>query len=151
MDREFLLWLSGLRSQHSLHEDVGLIPSLTQVWCCHKLGCRSQIGLGSLIAVALATTSSCISDLTLSPGNFHMPQVQSKKKKKKKKKKKIWLGIRRWEERRKRFSEAMFSDLVIYSGARPGLPMKAVADGPGWVPLMLYCIRKRLDEICRKP
>ena len=24
------LWLSGLRTQHSLHEDVGLIPGLTQ-------------------------------------------------------------------------------------------------------------------------
>ena len=27
---EFLLWLSGLRTQHNVCEDVGLIPSLTQ-------------------------------------------------------------------------------------------------------------------------
>ena len=27
---EFLLWLSGLRTQHDLYEDVGLIPGLTQ-------------------------------------------------------------------------------------------------------------------------
>ena len=28
--KEFLLWLSGLRTQHSVHEDTGLIPGLTQ-------------------------------------------------------------------------------------------------------------------------
>ena len=28
--REFPLWLSGLRAQHSIHEDVGSIPSFTQ-------------------------------------------------------------------------------------------------------------------------
>ena len=28
--REFPLWLSGLRTQHSLHEDVGLVPGLAQ-------------------------------------------------------------------------------------------------------------------------
>ena len=27
---EFPLWLSWLRTQHSVHEDVGLIPGLTQ-------------------------------------------------------------------------------------------------------------------------
>ena len=27
---EFLLWLSGLKSQHSVHEDVGLISGLSQ-------------------------------------------------------------------------------------------------------------------------
>ena len=27
---EFLLWLSGLRTQHSIHEDSGSIPGLTQ-------------------------------------------------------------------------------------------------------------------------
>ena len=27
---EFLLWLRGLRIRHSVHEDVGLIPDLTQ-------------------------------------------------------------------------------------------------------------------------
>ena len=26
----FPLWLSGLRTQHSVHEESGLIPSLTQ-------------------------------------------------------------------------------------------------------------------------
>ena len=28
--REFPLWLSGLRTQHSVHEDVGLILGLVQ-------------------------------------------------------------------------------------------------------------------------
>ena len=27
---EFLLWLSRLRTQHSIHEDMGSIPGLTQ-------------------------------------------------------------------------------------------------------------------------
>ena len=27
---EFLLWLSGLRTQHSVHEDVDLTPGLAQ-------------------------------------------------------------------------------------------------------------------------
>ena len=43
----------------SIHEDVGLIPSLTH-WvkdpCCHKLQCRSQMWLRFGIAVAVAYT-----------------------------------------------------------------------------------------------
>ena len=58
---EFPLWLSGLRTQHSLHENAGLIPGLTQWvknpalpqavawvtdvawiwWCC---GCGTGLG-----------------------------------------------------------------------------------------------------------
>ena len=37
---EFLLWLSGLKTQHSVCEDTGLTPDLThwvKIWCCHKL------------------------------------------------------------------------------------------------------------------
>ena len=29
-DWEFPLWLSGLRIQHNIHEDVGLIPGLAR-------------------------------------------------------------------------------------------------------------------------
>ena len=55
--REFLLWLSGLRTQCSFAEDVGSIPGLTQWFmdqhCC-KLQCRSQMWLRSTVAVAVA-------------------------------------------------------------------------------------------------
>ena len=30
LNKEFPLWLRGLRIQHSVHEDVGLIPDLAQ-------------------------------------------------------------------------------------------------------------------------
>ena len=30
MSWEFLLWLSGIRTRHSVYKDVGLIPGLTQ-------------------------------------------------------------------------------------------------------------------------
>lgn len=33
--------------------------------------------------------------------------------------------------------QAKFSTSVIHSGSRPGLPTRAVADGPGWAPLIL--------------
>ena len=53
-DKEFPLWLSGLRTQHSVHEDAGLIPGLIQ-WLRilhHKLCWSLQMQLGSGIAVA---------------------------------------------------------------------------------------------------
>ena len=42
---EFPLWLGGLGTQHSVHEDADLIPGLTQwvrIWHCHELWCRSR-------------------------------------------------------------------------------------------------------------
>ena len=61
---EFPLGLSGLRTQHSVCEDAGLIPGLSQwdkdlmlVW----LGCRPQMQLGSGIVVADLTPSLGIS------------------------------------------------------------------------------------------
>ena len=61
---EFPLWLSRLRTHHSVREDVGLIPGLAQsvkdpalLW----LWCRSA-------AAALIQAPT--------PGNFRMPQVQ---------------------------------------------------------------------------
>ena len=30
LTKRFLLWLGGLRTQRSVHEDVGLLPGLTQ-------------------------------------------------------------------------------------------------------------------------
>ena len=61
---EFLLWLSRLRTQHSVCEDVGSIPGLTQwvkdlilqqaaaqitdlaqIWCCCGCGVGQQLQL----------------------------------------------------------------------------------------------------------
>ena len=53
----------------SIHEDAGLTPGLTQwlrILHYHELQCRSQVQLGSGMAVALAYTGSCISNLTCS-------------------------------------------------------------------------------------
>ena len=51
---EFLLWLSGLWTRRSVHEDAGSIPGLTQLsilnW--HKLQHRSQIWLRPHVAMA---------------------------------------------------------------------------------------------------
>lgn len=41
------------------------------------------------------------------------------------------------KEQRKGSLQAKFSTSVIHSGSRPGLPTRAVADGPGWAPLIL--------------
>ena len=48
----------------SIHEDVGSIPGLVpwiRTLCCHELWCRSQMQLGSHVAVAVAQASSCSS------------------------------------------------------------------------------------------
>ena len=57
-----------VRNPTRTHEDVGLIPSLLQ-WvkdlALCELGCRSQMRLGSSVAVAVAVAGSCSSDSTL--------------------------------------------------------------------------------------
>ena len=50
---EFLLWLSRLRAQCGLCEEVALLSGL-RIWCYHKLWCRSQMQLGSGVTVAAA-------------------------------------------------------------------------------------------------
>ena len=54
--REFPLWLSGLKTQHSPCEDVGSILALLsrlRIWCCHELWCRLPTLLESHVAVAV--------------------------------------------------------------------------------------------------
>ena len=54
---EFLLWLSGLRIQHNVGENVGSIPGLSglRIWHGRKPRHRSQIWFGSgSIALAVA-------------------------------------------------------------------------------------------------
>ena len=55
----------------SVHDDVGLIPGLAQQFRdphCHKLWHRSQMWLGSCVAVAMVSAGSCSSNLTPSRG-----------------------------------------------------------------------------------
>ena len=79
---------SAVTNPTSIHEDVGLIPSLCQ-WvkdsgCC-ELSCRSQTQLGSWVAVAVA--GSCSSDSIPGLGISICCRCDPKKKRKKKKKK----------------------------------------------------------------
>ena len=66
------------------------VPSLTllsglRIQCCHKLWCRSQAQLGSLVAVAVAVAGSCGSSSTPSLGTSICHKCSHKKEKKKKK------------------------------------------------------------------
>ena len=70
---------SAVMNPTSNHENVGLIPGLTQ-WvkdrhCC-ELYCSLQIQPGSTIAVDVAVARSCSSDWMHSLRTSIMPQVQ---------------------------------------------------------------------------
>ena len=60
-------WLTNLTS---INEDVGSIPGLSglRIQHCHEPWCRSQMQLGSHIAVAVVQAGSYRSDLTPSLG-----------------------------------------------------------------------------------
>ena len=47
-----------------------------RIWYCRGLWCRSQMQLGSSVAVPLAQGGGYRSELDPWPGNLHMPQVQ---------------------------------------------------------------------------
>ena len=89
--REFLLWLSRLRTQLvSMRMWVRFLALLSglRVWCCHDLRCRSKIQLrsGMVVAVAVAVASSCSSNSTPSLGTSICHSCGPKNQKKKKRK-----------------------------------------------------------------
>jgi len=83
--QEFSLWLSGLRTWHSLCEDAGSIPCLSglRTLCCHKLWCRPQMQFASGVAVTVAQTCCCRFNLTPNPGTSTCGRCGRKKGKKK--------------------------------------------------------------------
>ena len=62
-----------------IHEDADLIPGLTQWVRICELWCRSQMWLGSQVAVVVVEVGSCSSDLTPSLGTSICCQCGPKK------------------------------------------------------------------------
>ena len=54
------MWVQSLASLSGL-----------RVWCCHRLQCRSHVGLRSCVAVAVMLVGSCSPDLTSSLGTSY--------------------------------------------------------------------------------
>ena len=82
---EFSVWLSRLRTQHSVHEDAS-ISGLTQWVKDLVLLYRSQLPLECGVAMAMAVAGSYSSDSATSLGTSKCHRCGCKKKKKKKKK-----------------------------------------------------------------
>ena len=75
----------------SIHEDVALLSGLW-IQRCHELWCRSQLWLGSVIAVAVTQDSSCSSDSTPSLGTSICLRGSPKNHKRERERKKCLHG-----------------------------------------------------------
>ena len=75
--QELPLWLRRLRirlvSMRIWVRSLALLNGLS-IWLCPELWCRSQMQLGSRVAMSVVQAGSC-SRLYPQPGNLHMPQV----------------------------------------------------------------------------
>ena len=80
---------SVLTNPPGINEDTGSILALTlrglRIRHCHELRCRSQMRLGSHVAVAVVQNSSCSSDLTPSLGTSTCRRCGPEKQKQKQK------------------------------------------------------------------
>ena len=104
----------------SIHEDVGLVPGLTQwlsIQHCHELWCGLQMRLRSRVAVAVASAGSCSSDAPLA---WELPYAAGVALKLKKKKKNLTQKqILIYQE------EATFLSSANYSNAFPSQPARS--------------------------
>ena len=80
---EFLIWLSGLKAQHRVHEDVGSILGLAQ-WVKGQV--MPQAAVRVTDAAQIWCCCGCGSDVTPSPGTSICHKCGPKKKKKRKQK-----------------------------------------------------------------
>jgi len=79
----FLLWLSGLRTTRIRFQSLASLSGL-RIRHCPKLWHRSQMPLGSSIAVAVAQACTCSSDWTPSPGSSICLLKRTKRKRRRK-------------------------------------------------------------------
>ena len=95
-DNEFLLCLSGLRTQYNICEDLDSNPGLPQlkIWHCCELLCMLQTQLGSSISVAVVQARSCSTDSATSLVTSIYCEYGPKKTKKKKRRRRSFAGQR---------------------------------------------------------
>ena len=99
-DKESISWSSHRGTAEANltrnHEVAGSIPaSLSRSWirCCHELWCRSQMQLGSGVAVAVVQMCGYSSDSTPSLGTSLCHKCVALKRFKKKEKKNLFLEL----------------------------------------------------------